>query len=134
MATSTWVKLEVDRTPSGNISWIACLRTTAEHYGWLAAFPEYRPPLRPGEGGYRSIRTNLNDGRITQGGRPLRISRAKDRHGQPRTLTNRFRVSSTWRFKDSALLAAVTTADWEWMEGRDGKRRTRQQWIALLPR
>lgn len=133
MASPHWVKLEVARTPAGQLSWLACLRSTAEFYGWLDSFPEYRPPVWTTPEGSRAIRSDLTDKRYLYGGTSIRICRSPSRSGTPAGLTNRFRVSSCWRLKDSATLAAATTAEWQWMETRDGVRRTRQQWVAMQP-
>lgn len=132
MSLDGWVKLELGRTPADRPVWLCCLKATANHYGWLQAFPEYRPPVTVGPDGARSLRIDLTDKRRFYGGKALRISRSASRGGHPACLTNRFRVSSSWRFKDSLALAAATTADWAWMEGKDGCRRTRQEWISLV--
>jgi hypothetical protein len=132
MSSAAWVKLEVARTPADRPVWVCCLRATAEHYGWLPAFPEYCPPVTQSTDGARIRWHDLTDKRRLYGGKGLRISRSASRSGNPAALTNRFRVSSSWRFKDSLALAAATTADWRWMEGKNGRRRTRQEWNSLI--
>ena len=128
---SNWVKLEVGRTPSGKSCWVSCLRPTASFYGWLDVFEEPAPPARVLPDGSRVTTYARASGRDKWGGKSLRICRASSKAGNPAGMTNRFRVSSAWRARDSALLAEVTTAEWAWMEAISGERRSKAEWLAL---
>jgi hypothetical protein len=128
---SYWVKLQVGTTKAGEACWVACLRRTAEFYGWADAFPPQAPPVYISPTGRRISVYRKADQRLDWGGKPLRISRAITRKGNPAGLTNRFRVSRNWTLRNSAALAQATTAEWSWMEGPWGGRRSREQWLAM---
>jgi hypothetical protein len=125
-----WVRLEVDRRASGEPIWVTCLATTADFYGWSSAFPPVTPRIHEGAGGSRFFYPTRQS-RNLNGGKSLRISRATSRSGNPAQATNRYRVCRTWGLKHSALLAQATVPDWAWMEAMDGRRRTRDEWLAF---
>ena len=61
----------------------------------------------------------------------MRICRSESKQGFPAGLTHCFRINSIVRLQDMARLAAVTTADWTWMETRFKERKDRDCWLAL---
>lgn len=130
MSVPNWTRLEVARRPSGEVVWVTCLAATADFYGWSAAFPEVSLRTHQGVGGSRSFYPTKQSRNIN-GGVSLRICRASSRSGHPSQATNRYRVSRTWGLKHSALLARATAPDWAWMESLNGRRRTRDEWLAL---
>lgn len=131
MAGSELVKLVVGESPSGHRYWLGCQRGTAEHFGWDAAFSPYGPLVRTTESGLRCSYRNFTDRRVMRGGVSVRIARVVPSASGPRVRLNRFRVSSGWRLRDFAALAAATTADWQWLETASGVRRSRAEWLAI---
>ena len=124
-----YVKLELFRPPGGDSRWLIALRTTADYYGWTEYFPVWSPPVVGTAGGYTLTKDPGRRGRMhKQSGHRLRICRSESRMGQPRGMTNAFKVSRSCTLFELAELAHSTNIEWHWMESFKGQRLSRGHW------
>ena len=121
--------LAVRRISKNNWVKLMCLRATADFYGWSDVFPDfieaqqyerpgliYNPTLKKNYRGYRGHR--------------LRICRSKTtKQGHPAQQTNCFRVSLNAAVMDLYAIAQAVNIDYGWMEGKNGYRRSRDEWM-----
>ena len=121
------------RWPDGQrVRSLWALRATADYYGWTNHFEVWRPKTAFSDGRYQFFQMPCSAGRgKANGGRQLRISRAKSAHSNPAGLTNKFMVSNSIRKFDLAELAHFTQGDWTWMEDLSGKRLSREHWAHI---
>jgi len=127
----TYVRLILWTYPSGQYQWLKCLRATADFYGWLDAYeedPEDQGLWGPNGRPYISYPKKVA---AWKGGLPLRICRTNNRCGNPRGMTNQFRVSRGTSNAMLADLARVTRVRFGWMEDMRGKRRSYRRWMAM---
>ena len=127
---SHFVQLTLWTRPGGEVVWLKCIKETAQHYGWLDAYPhseeEATHPFQ--QRVFRAMPSRKF--RPDIGGIPLRICRGTSRHGNPAHLTNRFRVYRGCSNRLLAELAAVTNVPFGWMETMGGQRKPYDWWMS----
>ena len=127
-----YVKLLLNRRENGRDTWLIALRSTADYYGWTEKFPVWRPKPIGVQGGYTMVRMpNTGSEMFCSKGLHLRICRSPSTHGQPRSATNRFKVSTNATLFDIAEVAALTQVDWHWMSAPNGDRLSREHWLSI---
>lgn len=106
-------------------------RETAEYFGWDKAFPEFHERRERDEQGnmpmaFRSWQQKDPGG---QGGKRLRICRAKSKNGWPAGMTNCFRIQGNVTNAMLHQMAEVAGEKFEWMEKKNGKKVSREDWL-----
>ena len=123
------MKLLLDRREGVDDRWLIALKTTADFYGWSAAYPVWRPRPVATSGGYALY---THPGRrwelYKEPGRIHRICRSKSRQGNPAGKTNKFKLSRSCTLATMAELAHNTVSDWHWMTGPNFKPVSRDDW------
>ena len=129
MVSDDFVKLLLWRGSGKKDKYLVALRTTANYYGWTKEFESWSPRPIYQSGGYDFC---LDPGRkgnlILASGKRIRICRSPKRQGNPKGLTNQFKVSRNCGLLDLAELAHFTESDWHWMDGPYGERIGRDHW------
>lgn len=124
-----YVQLTLHTQPSGRVVWLKCLKTTAEFYGWLDAYPHSEElathPFQ--QRVFRGYPTTPF--RPDIGGKSRRIYRSNSRDGYPRGQTNRFRICSQVTNRQLAELAAMTKVPFRYMESVGGARISYDRWM-----
>ena len=128
--THEFVELAIRRLAKGKWVRLIALERTADFYGWSTVFPllsdakrvDYptgiRPmPCRPSVSSYRA--------------RPVYICRSvTSKHGYPKRLTNRFRVTNNAATIDLAAIAQATQIPFGWMTDKAQNRVSSDRWMA----
>ena len=129
---SKYVKLLLERREDKADKYLIALRTTADYYGWTEKFPAWTLKTFGGDGGYS---WGYDPGRrgemFCEPGRRHRICRSARRQGNPRGMTNAFKLSRNCGLFDISEVAHFTKGDWHWMEGPTGERVSRERWEAM---
>ena len=134
MHQSRFHRLVLEEHKSGPVS-VVVVRETAELFGWDTAFPEWNARFRDDYGpGRRVGRLSMADPRNVSGGRRLRICRSKTKNGHPRGSTHCFRLIGPWSNRHLIALAAAAGERFEWMEGKNHARISREKWLARAER
>ena len=129
---SRYVKLLLHRPEKGLDRWLIALRATADYYGWTEEFKVWSPKPVEVIGGLTFFRDPGRLGEMfCEPGRRHRICRSPSRGGNPRGMTNQFKVSNSCTITDLAELANFTKRDWYWMSGPTGERISRIHWSSL---
>ena len=124
-----YVKLLLNREAGTRDKYLIALRATADYYGWTQEFPVWSPKGIGTSGGYELIADPGRKGRMfCEAGMRLRVCRSPSRAGNPRGMTNAFKVSTNCGKWDIAEVAHFTQGDWYWMTGPFGERITRERW------
>ena len=129
---SKYIKLLIERREGRSDKWLIALRTTADYYGWTEQFPRWSPKPAVTDGKYTyfhmpSTRSEM----FCESGRRHRICRSPSKQGNPRGMTNQFKVSKSCTMFDLAEVAALTKVDWHWMSAPNGDRLSRADWLAI---
>ena len=129
---SKYIKLLLWRPEKGPDRWLIALRTTADYYGWTKEFEVWAPkPVMQTEGFTYVMDPGRQGEMFCERGRRHRVCRTPNRDGNPRGMTNQFKVSHTCTVTDLAELANFTEQDWHWMSGPSGERVSRERWASL---
>ena len=131
MAQPQYVGLLIREYASGQQVWVKTLRATAEHFGWTDAYDVIGESYTAGPSTRSFITAPIRRWRPDIGGRKRRICRAESRQGYPAGQTNVIRISSKVTNADLAELARLTKGEWAWMESTCGKRRSKEEWLAI---
>lgn len=128
MSSNRWVELAVRRLAKGRYVKLICLKNTADFYGWSEFFPTViESRLADGDG--QSLRvSNMRRGHHRGRHAYVRISRSSDKQGHPSGVTNQFRVSQCATQRDYAEIASGIGVDYGWMEDKNNRRRSREEW------
>ena len=123
-----FVHLAIRRIARGNWVQLMCLKATADYYGWTDVFPDLMTAKGVDyPGNVRPWPLNLS-GKNYRGCR-LRICRDRSySSGNPKGLTNCFRVSNNAGRKDLYALAQNVKVDFAWMNDKTGARIPKEVW------
>ena len=128
---NAYVKLLLNREAGTRDKYLIALRTTADYYGWTEDFPIWTPKTVAVSGGYELCVDPGRRGRMfCEAGIRLRVCRSPSTAGNPRGMTNAFKVSTNCGKWDIAEVAHFTQGDWYWMTGPHGERIERARWEA----
>ena len=120
-----WTRLAVRRLAKNRFVSLLVLKTTADFYGWSEFFPTVVEARELEADGSGLVFNRCANGRTRGRYSTLRISRSSDKQGNPRALTNQFRVSKNATMKDMAEIAKGVSQDFGWMEDKSCRRRTK---------
>lgn len=129
MSITEYVDLSLRQMKCGQWVKLKCLRSTAEHYGWLDAFDAPFFPAVPGIERPRQLVRWTNKSPAHKGGSRLRVCKVSRKKGHPAGVTNCFRMTWGYTDRDLAVLARLIPVEWSWMENKRGKRINREQWL-----
>ena len=128
---SEFSKLVLRTRDDGSRIWLKCLTATADYYGWSDYFEPWSPKVVSEKDGYSFGHDPGRKGYASSGGTRLRICRSRNRGGNPKGKTNCFRVHTRCTNYDLAELAHFTKPEWHWMEGFNGARKSKGQWLEM---
>ena len=132
-ASFRYIKLLLNREAGTRDKYLIALRTTADYYGWTEQFPEWGPETTLSPDGRRYCVSPTRRGRLEcEAGKRLRVCRSPSRQGQPRGMTNAFKVSNNCGLIDVAEVAHFTQGDWHWMTSPYGERISRDRWEEMF--
>ena len=126
-----YVGLLIKQYATGQTKWIKCLRTTAQHYGWLDAYDVIGETASTPSGVREFRYMSTSRWRPDMGGRRRRIGRGPRGEGNAAGQTNVFRISSKVTNADLAELARLTKGEWAWMETTCAQRWDREKWLGV---
>ena len=111
---------------------LICKTSIAELFGWDTAFPEWSPPIhiRPDGSQFFYVSRKLMGENPYRGGHGIYISRAPSKTGHPGGKTHRFRLIGPWAKRHQVQLAEIAGEKFQWMEDRQGRRVSREKWLA----
>jgi hypothetical protein len=124
-----YVELNLRGGDGGTEVALKCLKSTAEHFGWLEALGRAHGggPIVTLNG--QRYRRSAYCPRKHTGGKPMRICLSDSRDGHPAGETKRFRVNAGTTDKDLAYLASVTKVPFGWMTSIGMRRISRDEWL-----
>ena len=124
-----FVKLLLSRAEGRKDQWLIALRSTADFYGWTAAYPIWTPRVLYSVDGRDYCADPGRRGQLyRERGRAHRICRVDSRNGNPAGKTNQFKLSKSCTLATIAELAHHTQSDWRWMTGPNFKPVLRDDW------
>ena len=125
-----FLELAIRRLAKGKWVRLIALKSTADFYGWSTVFPliadaksiDYPSGIRP-----MPMRPKLTNYRAC----PLYICRSEvSKHGYPKRLTNRFRVTNNAATVDLVAIAQATQIPFGWMTDKAQQRISSDRWLA----